>query len=226
MTRRNRHAPIPLTRWIHGRVHVHFRSGHVAELRVSLHGAHSVRLQVEEKQGGESIDGLRSHEGWIAMRDEEVVLTEWTPDPDYGWGDTSPEHRDRLRSLGMDHGILCALADLWEDRSVSPTYSIAAMSTLFSLATSRAAMTRGEWGRVARLVEGADGAKVVASVWDEDSRPDVPSHLVKDEAEAAAAAGADANPTDAADPDAASPPGADVDEAADVRDRAADESED
>jgi hypothetical protein len=144
-----------------------------------------VRLQADDKQGGESIDGLRSHEGWIAMRDEEVVLTEWTPDPDYGWGDTLPEHRDRLSALGMRCGILCALAELWKDRSVSPTYSIAAMSALFSLATNREGMTRDEWDRIARLVEGDEGAKVVASVWEKTmaTGTDVPSRSVDDAAE-------------------------------------------
>lgn len=128
MSRRDRHEPVPLEEWILGRVHVHFRGGHVAELRMSLRGAHSVRLQSDDKQGGDRIDGVASHNGWVAVKFDEVVLAEWTPDPDYGWRDTSTtDRRELLQRLKMNRGILGALADLWEEREGRPAYSIAAI---------------------------------------------------------------------------------------------------
>lgn len=180
MAPRNRDTPIPLTRWIRGRVRVHFRSGHVASLDVSLQGAHSIRLQVDEAQGGEDIDGLESHQGWIAARSEEIVLTEWTPDPEYGWPDTAPENRDRMRDLGMKHGILGALAELWANRDGTPAYSINAVSALFGLATKDAVVTRKEWDRIAGMVEGKDGAAFVANALHSTTTPGIREDLVDD----------------------------------------------
>lgn len=179
MTRRRRHDPIPLTEWIRGQVHVHFRSGHVAVLQTSLHSAHSIRMQAEDSEGGEAIDGLESHDGWVAVRSDEVVLTEWTPSPDYGWRGTSPSDRRRLRSLAMSHGILCALADLWAGPGQKPSYSIASVATLFRLATSRG-VSREEWDQVAVIVQGEDGARLVESLWDGYEGTGVPQGLLVD----------------------------------------------
>lgn len=192
-------VPVPLTRLIRGCVDVHFRSGHVANLKVTLHGAQSLRLQVEEVQGGESIDGLESHAGWIAARSEEVVLTEWTPEPDYGWHDTAPDDRERLLGLGMKHGVLGALADLWADRGGKPAYSITAVSALFGLAT-KAVVTRKEWDRIAEMVEGDDGAAFLATALGTLTTFAVPDDLIDDGAEPEAApAAAETSPEDPGD---------------------------
>lgn len=181
-------TPVPLTRWIRGSVQVHFRSGHVANLKVSLHGAQSLRLQVDEVQGGESIDGLNSHGGWIAARSEEVILTEWTPDADYGWRDTAPSDRDRMRGLGMKYGVLAALADLWADRAGKPAYSINAVSALFGLAT-KSVVTREEWDRIAEMLEGDGGAALIATALSTVAAHAVPDDLVDDSLEPESAPG-------------------------------------
>jgi hypothetical protein len=158
---RNPDRPISLTQWIHGRVRVHFRSGHIADLPMSLRTAHSLRKQLEDKQGADSIGGLHAHSGWLWARHDEVVLTEWEPAVDYGWRDISVEERPRLEALAMPHGVLSALAELWESKHRHrAAYSINAIAALHTIATKEANVTRGVWDRMAEMLEGEKGAQL------------------------------------------------------------------
>jgi hypothetical protein len=153
--------PITLTRWIDGMFRVHFRSGHIAEMSMSLHAAHSLRKQLDDKQGADAIGGLHAHTGWLWARHEEVVLTEWTPSVDYGWPDTADEERPILDALGMPHGILPALAELWREKHRhKAAYSINAVAALHTIATKEPDVTRDVWDRMAEMLEGEKGARL------------------------------------------------------------------
>lgn len=170
---------IPLARWIRGRLDVHFRSGHIAHLRTSLEGAQALRLQISGERGADAIDGLESHEGWLALKAEEVVLTEWTPAPDYGWPEAAPEERAGLKAVGMPHGVLHALALLWANdprRGAGPevAYSVNTIATLYRLAAD-GTVNREEWDRAARRCEGAAGARMLTHLTqalDDTAEPD------------------------------------------------------
>lgn len=159
---------IPLTRWIHGRVRMHFRGGHVADVPLTLEAAHSLRKQIENKQGAETIDGLEAHFGWVDWKGEEVVMTEWDPLPDYGWPSDTLEDRQRLTELGMHHGVLQALAQLWAELGHhNATYSGSAVAALHRLAT-RETVSREEWNKAAKSVEGKTGAELLRSLGPHD----------------------------------------------------------
>ncbi|GAA1439364.1 hypothetical protein GCM10009641_46910 [Mycobacterium cookii] len=170
---------IPLARWIRGSLDVHFRSGHVAHLDMSLESAQALRLQIQKQRGADAIGGLEAHEGWLALKGEEVVLTEWTPAPDYGWPEAAPEERAGLKAAGMRHGVLHALALLWADdpprkpdREVA--YSVNAIATLYRLAAD-GMVNREEWDRAARRCEGEAGARMLAhltSALDDTTEPE------------------------------------------------------
>lgn len=158
---RDPNQPIALTRWIDGILHVHFRSGHITELSMSLHAAHSLRRQLDDKQGDDAIGGLHAHAGWLWARHEEVILTEWTPRVDYGWPDTADEERPNLDALGMPHGILPALAELCAAKHRhKAVYSINAVAALHTIATKEPNITRDVWDRMAEMLEGKKGARL------------------------------------------------------------------
>lgn len=156
---------IPLARWIRGRLDVHFRSGHVAHLDMSLESAQALRLQINDQRGADAIDGLESHEGWLALRGEEVVLTEWTPAPDYGWPEAAPEERAGLKAAGMRHGVLHALALMWakdppRESGREVAYSLDTIATLYRLAAD-GMVNREGWDRAARRCEGEAGTRML-----------------------------------------------------------------
>jgi len=152
---------IPLRRWIHGRLRIHFRNGHIAELEMSLEAAESLRKQIDDKQGAESIYGLHAHDGWVSAKGEEVVMTEWEPAFDYGWPNATADERAAMKALGMRRGVLHALATLWADRGRHDVgYSATAVATLHSLTTS-GSLTRAQWDQLAEMVEGEDGVRLL-----------------------------------------------------------------
>lgn len=164
--------PVLLTRWIQGEARLHFRGGHIATVPLSLRDAHSLRRQVEDKQGAESTGGLNAHSGWVWIRNNEVLMVEWIPAVDYGWPSNTLEDRARLEALGMRHGVIQALSELWgtkrrhkaaADRAVTTStasYSVNAVAALHSIATSDLEVTRELWDRMAKKLEGVEGARL------------------------------------------------------------------
>lgn len=180
---RDPNEPIPLTQWIEGRMRVHFSGGHIADLSMSLHGAHSLRRQIEDKQGADAIGGLHAHSGWVWARDDEVVMAEWVPTADYGWPDLTMEDRVRLDGLALQSGVLQATTDIWaRKRRHKAAYSVHAMSVLHAIAVREPGLTRAQWEEMAELLEGAEGAAVAEDAWRRLVEPaEPPPHDVRDE---------------------------------------------
>ncbi|MFC7500925.1 hypothetical protein, partial [Nocardioides sp. GCM10030258] len=163
------HEPLPLKRWIRGTLRIHFTHGHVAEIEVDQATADRMRRKVDGLDGPDFVEAAGV--SWLQFRDDAVVLLEWAPGADLGWGPTSPEDRQKLKENGHRHGVLQSLADIWAESGKDPSYCPHAMIHLFHAACSD--LSPDDWKNLAQFLEGESGAQVVsdaeASLCDRDS---------------------------------------------------------
>lgn len=149
--------PEPLTAWVRGTLRMHFAGGHVADIELCQETADRVRRQVEGREGPDHVEAAGSR--WFQYSSSEVVLLEWSPGPDYGWGAITPTERTALRQAGHPKGTLGSLVRMWDEEAHVPSFCAVALHYLHL--SAKKGMPLREWERIARTLEGEGARRVL-----------------------------------------------------------------
>jgi len=171
----------PLSRWVVGRLKLHFDGGSVVERNVHLDEARRIRQVLD---GEQESDALMWHAlRWLQWDASRVVFTSFDVAEDGGWA-LDPDEREALVKAGHPHGILHSLVAYWSEQEGEPKYSLFSLYELHRAAV--AGMTRKDWEEMARRGQGDRGTQRLldAALGAKNVRP--PSVQADDDAQPAA----------------------------------------